>query len=47
MPENTEFREELKRVVRTNDPAPDELRAAAAYLEATADKWETMDDTSF
>jgi hypothetical protein len=47
MPENTEFREELKRVVRTNDPAPDELRAAAAYLEATAERWEAMDDANF
>ena len=30
MTENTEFREELKRVVRTHDPNTDELRAAAA-----------------
>ena len=47
MPENTEFREELKRVVRTNDPAPDELRAAAAYLETRAERWEAMDDANF
>lgn len=47
MTENTEFREELKRVVRTNDPDPDELRAAAAYLENTADRWDELDDTGF
>jgi len=47
MTENTEFREELKRVVRTNDPDPDELRAAASYLEATADRWAALDDSGF
>lgn len=47
MTENTEFREDLKRVVRTNDPDPDELRAAAEYLEQTAERWDALEDDGF
>jgi hypothetical protein len=47
MTENTEFREELKRVVRTHDPNTDELRAAAAYLDQTAERWDALEDDGF
>ena len=44
MSNDTEFREELKRVVRQTDPAPDELRDAADDLKRLADRWEDADD---
>jgi hypothetical protein len=47
MTDNTEFREDLKRTVRTNDPDPDELRAAAAYLEQTAERWDMLENNEF
>jgi hypothetical protein len=47
MTENTEFRESLKRTVRTNDPDAEELRAAAAYLDRMADKWDELDSEEF
>jgi hypothetical protein len=47
MTENTEFRESVKRAIRTNDPDAEELRAAAAYLEQTADKWDELDSEEF
>ena len=47
MTENTEFREALKRAVRTNDPDPEELREAAAYLDSMADRWDALDEEGF
>lgn len=43
MSEDTEFREALRRVLRQHDPDPDELRAAAEFLDTQADKWEQME----
>ena len=44
MPTETEFQEAIDRVVRTNDPSPEELRAQARRLEQYADKWEAMEE---
>lgn len=44
MPENEEFRDALRAVIRRNDPSPDELRDAAAGMEQLADKWEDAND---
>lgn len=45
MSQDTEFREELKRIVRMNDPSAEELRKAADRLNDLADKWDVVSDT--
>ncbi|WP_165874972.1 hypothetical protein [Natrarchaeobius oligotrophus] len=44
MSEDVEFREEIRRVVRRNDPEPDELRDLAADLEKLADRYEATSE---
>lgn len=44
MSTDTEFQEEIDRVVRRNDPSPEELRAQARRLKKYAEKWEAMED---
>ena len=41
---DTDFREDIKRAVRRNDPDPDTLRAVAADFEALADRFEATDE---
>lgn len=44
MSNDTEFREELKRVIRHTDPSAEQLRSAAADLETLADRWDETED---
>ena len=37
---DTDFREDIKRAVRRNDPDPETLRAVAADFEELADRFE-------
>jgi hypothetical protein len=41
---DTDFREDVKRVVRRHDPGPETLRAVAEDLEVLADRFEATDD---
>lgn len=43
--EGAEFREDLRRVIRRNDPTPEELRSAAQKIEALADRYEATEET--
>jgi len=45
MSNDTELREEIKRIIRQTDPSAEELRAVANDLEETADKWDELDET--
>lgn len=42
--EQTEFRDEIKHVVRRHDPDPDELRALAERMDALADRYEAAEE---
>lgn len=45
MSDDTEFRESVKRAIRSHDPDPDELRALSTDLDQLADQWEQMEAT--
>jgi hypothetical protein len=44
MPDDAEFRDELRAVVRKHDPDPSTLDAVAADLETLADRWRDAED---
>jgi len=44
MSSGSEFREDVRRVVRQHDPSADELRALASDLEDLADRYERQDE---
>ena len=41
---DTDFREDVKRAVRRNDPDPETLRSVAADFEELAERFEATDD---
>ena len=41
---DTDFREDVKRAIRRNDPDPETLRAVAADFEKLADRFEATDE---
>ena len=41
---DTDFREDVKRAIRRNDPDPETLRAVATDFEELADRFEATDD---
>lgn len=43
MSASSEFREEVKRVIRTHDPGADELRALAGDLQTLADRYDDQE----
>jgi hypothetical protein len=42
MSDDPEFREAMREAIRRHDPDADELRAVAADLQETAERWEEM-----
>jgi len=43
MSEDTEFRDEVKRVVRRHDPDAADLRSLASDLDGLADRYDAVD----
>lgn len=44
MSETTEFRDDVKTVIRRHNPDPDDLRALADDLETLAARWDDTED---
>lgn len=42
MSDDSEFRSDIRQAIRRHDPTADQLRALAADLESTADRYETV-----
>lgn len=42
--DSSEFREEVKTVIRRHDPSADDLRSLAEYINGRADRYEVLED---
>lgn len=42
--DSSEFREDLKALIRSHDVGPNDLRAAADDMHDVANQWETMEE---